>query len=914
MWLVIGGLLAVGGLQAGPVAAVAPPPATAPAKKPEATAAQRAVASGEPVEVVEKRTETSKNFANPDGSFTLQQSAEPVRKKRDGQWVDLDPTLSRTDGAIRPAATAMDMEFSDGGDTHLVTLTKAGHEFSLTWPQPLPEPVIDGDNVTYKSVYPDVDLRVNVTNDSFSQVLIVNTPTAAKLPQVQQIELGLEAPNLTVRHSPGGGIEAVDEIGTTIFSAPKPVMWDSSGDRKAEPASADRAAEPLEGDTVAAMPVGIDQDSLTVTPQQTMIDAADTVYPLHIDPVVKGTRVARSMINEAQPATPYWGWTNDEGVGYQAFEPWSRKRLFFGFDVAKVAQAKILSATFTAYETWAASCTPKVVEVWKTARVTENTNWAAGSGSSVWQQRLGIATVAHGREGCDPGGAWVPFNVQSAVAQQAAANASTVYLGMRAADESDQNAWKRFRYNPELSVTYNFAPTVVRPRTEDPVTSCVTTSANAPVIGDSQPRLVVGVTDPDAWDGDQAMVEFEVRLAIDEGPYRKAKTAGYSNTGTDTRFMPSGEIQALDSNVVYAWRARAWDGDSHSAWSTECYFKVDLTKPPAPTITAVTSGPYAPGSAVTFKIASTSGDVTGFRYAFDTFSPGSTVIPKANGTLTATPSHIGPWHVRAWSVDAAGNPSDRFGEVVLRVNGPDVDGKWAFDENTGTSSVDSSGNNRTMYLGTGAAWTAGDDVTDLPDDRAVYLPGLQTSGATTATSAANIIDTSHNFAVMARVQLGIKSNRQVILSEDRPGRSSFTLGTSEMSWPGKDTPDPADDVPSERLVKYMFTIATIQDNGSASEAKLETAWISHNEGDWIDVAAVYEAGDHFLKLAVDGIPRSTGKFWETTDVTDGSGPFRTGLAIDGQSTHFLRGAVDDVRLYQNAVTDEYIRGYSFGDN
>ncbi|MGC4944423.1 hypothetical protein [Kribbella sp. DT2] len=909
-WLVIGGFLAVGGLQAGPVAAVAPPP-SAPAKKPEATAAQRAAASGKPVEVVEKRTETSKSFANPDGSFTLQQSAEPVRKKRDGQWVDLDPTLSREDGVVKPAATAMDMEFSDGGDTHLVTLSKAGHEFSLTWPQPLPEPVIDGDNMTYKSVYPDVDLRVNVTNDSFSQVLIVNTEAAAKLPQLQQIELGLDAPNLTVQHSPGGGIQAVDELGTTIFSAPKPVMWDSSGDKKADSPSSDRAEEPLEGDTVAPMPVAVAQDSLAITPDRALVDAADTVYPLHIDPVVKGTRVARSMINEHYPSTPTWGWGGDEGVGYQAFEPWSRKRLFFGFDVAKIARAKILSATFTAYETWAASCTPKVVEVWKTARVTENTNWAAGSGSSVWQQRLGIATVAHGREGCDPGGAWVPFNVQSAVAQQAAANASTVYLGMRAADESDQNAWKRFRYNPELSVTYNFAPTVVRPRTEDPVTSCVTTSTNAPIMGDSQPRMVVGVTDPDAWDGDQAMVEFEVRRNIDEGPYRKVKTAGYQNTGSSVRFMPSGEIQALDSNVVYAWRARAWDGDSHSAWSTECYFKVDLTKPPAPTVTAVTAGPYTLGKAVTFKITSPSADVTGFRYAFDTFSPGATVIPKANGTLTATPTHVGPWWVRAWSVDAAGNRSDDHGDVTLRIAGPDTDGKWLLDEGTGTSSADSTGNNRTMYLGTGAEWVGGDKEGATPPDWSVFLPGLQTSGATTATTATNVVDTGNNFSVMARVQLGIKSNRQVVLSEDRPGLSSFTLGTTEMTWTGKDTPDPADDVPSDRHVKYSFTIAT---TGSGGPAKLETDWLPYTEGKWVSLIAVYEAGAHWMELFVDGHSRSSGWIPEDRSVTDGAGPFRTGLAIDGGTTHFFRGAVDDIRLYKNVIDDSIIEAYSLGSN
>jgi hypothetical protein len=910
--LVVAAVLTVAGARALPAAEAAGP---APQTSPDVTksATQRAADSGQPVELVEKRTEMAKTFANPDGTFTLEQSAVPVRKKRDGQWVDLNAALSRgADGVVRPAATAMDMEFSGGGTSPLAKLMQDGHELRLTWPEPLPQPVIDGDNMTYKSVYPGVDLRINVAKDTFSEVLIVHTPQAAKLPQLQKIELGIDAPGLTIRKSPGGGVEVVDEIGAIVFNAPKPAMWDSSstGAGKSEPASADRAEDPLEGDIVASMPVEVSQNSVAVTPARSMVDAPATVYPLHIDPPYSGVRIVRSMINEHYPTTPYWGWGGDEGVGYQSYEPWSRKRLFFGFSIAKVAGADIISATFQAYETWTASCTAKIVEVWKTARPTENTNWNSGSGSTVWQQKLSHATVAYGRDGCSPGGYWVPFNVKSAVAEKAAARSTAVYLGMKAADETDELAWKRFRYDVILSVNYNFPPEVINPRTESPVTTCATSSANDPVVGDNTPQLVVSVTDPDSSLGDQAQVSYEIRRAVDVGPLWR-ETSAWSATGSNVP-IKARTVPTLSTNTTYVWRARASDGNSTSDWSPDCYFYVDVSKPPQPTVTVVTPGPYPLNKPVTFKVTSPSSDFTGFRYTFDSFSAGSVVISKATGTVTATPTHLGPWYFRAWSVDAAGNKSDDYGEQQVAVEGLDPTGVWPMDEGTGTSTVDKSAMNRTMYLGTGATWVNGDrfDPAAPSPDMAVYLPGLQTSGATTATTATNLVDTNHNFSALVKVKLGIKSNRQVILSEDRPGLSSFSVGTTEMSWVGKDTADPADDDPNDRTVKWSFRLAT---NNAAGSIEIVSKPVAYDATEWAAVAAVYTAGTHEMELFVDGVSvatSSTASFPQSVAVTDGTGPFRTGLGIDGgASTHFFRGYIDDLRLYDGWVSKQIVQAH-----
>lgn len=82
-------------------------------------ALKRAAEIREPVEVTEARTEFTTTYANPDGeSFRLEQSTTPVRVKGpDGTWVSPDATLQRrADGSVGPAAAAVGISFSGGGD------------------------------------------------------------------------------------------------------------------------------------------------------------------------------------------------------------------------------------------------------------------------------------------------------------------------------------------------------------------------------------------------------------------------------------------------------------------------------------------------------------------------------------------------------------------------------------------------------------------------------------------------------------------------------------------------------------------------------------------------------------------------------------------------------------------------------
>ncbi|MFF3641404.1 hypothetical protein [Streptomyces sp. NPDC002564] len=84
----------------------------------EQTASERAVASGEPVEVTAERSEYTTTMANPDGTFVITQATEPQRARTGGgEWQDIDVTLEkRSDGTVGPKSAVVDLSFSGGGD------------------------------------------------------------------------------------------------------------------------------------------------------------------------------------------------------------------------------------------------------------------------------------------------------------------------------------------------------------------------------------------------------------------------------------------------------------------------------------------------------------------------------------------------------------------------------------------------------------------------------------------------------------------------------------------------------------------------------------------------------------------------------------------------------------------------------
>ncbi|WP_199563663.1 MULTISPECIES: hypothetical protein [unclassified Streptomyces] len=119
--------------------------------------------TGQPAEVLARRSETSQVFANPDGTFTQNTYVLPQFVRQDEKLVPIDTDLApNPDGTYSPKAAEVGVRVSGGGEGPLATITRNGRSMSWSWPAALPEPEADGDTLTFANVLDDVDLKVRV--------------------------------------------------------------------------------------------------------------------------------------------------------------------------------------------------------------------------------------------------------------------------------------------------------------------------------------------------------------------------------------------------------------------------------------------------------------------------------------------------------------------------------------------------------------------------------------------------------------------------------------------------------------------------------------------------------------------------------------------------------------------------------
>ena len=179
------------------------------------------------VEVTGARTETSRRFANPDGTLSLEQFAVPQRVRRGSGWVPVSTRLKVAGDVVVPQATVAALRFSAGGTGPLVTIGQPGSQVSLYWPGRPPAPVLDGDTARYAEVLPGVDLLLRAGVDSFREVLVVKTPRAAADPALRRIAFRISAHGLALRQDNQGVITAVKPSGKAVFASDSAVMWDA---------------------------------------------------------------------------------------------------------------------------------------------------------------------------------------------------------------------------------------------------------------------------------------------------------------------------------------------------------------------------------------------------------------------------------------------------------------------------------------------------------------------------------------------------------------------------------------------------------------------------------------------------------------------------------------------------------------
>lgn len=432
----------------------------------EKMAAQRAHDSGQPVEVADETTETRRIVANPDGTFTLTSSVQPVRVKRDGTWIPVDTTLKHgDDGRIRPTATPGDIAFSGGGAAPLVTLTKGNESFSLSWPKPLPAPTLSGASAVYPAVFPGVDLQVTAQADSYSEVLIVHDAVAAANPALTEVSLVATGKGLSVA-ADVHGLSAKDSTGHEVFHGATPRMWDSTQDgRGGTPTATDPGSgriTPLTISSGAPQQPTANSTTVTLTPSAPALTGPDVTYPVYIDPSMSGGLQTWLVVSNGSTSEHIFSDpTFPQQVGYcgdyHACNNIGTARSYFQMDSSAIMKrngktATIFSAYFYANEIHQFNgCTDEPVDLYEAGYINSSTTWPGPLYGYVDRQS------SHAGDQCGGAGN-VVFNAIAAARDAAAGNWSTTTFGLIAPNEGDGNQWKKFAPTGTYDITFSFPP------------------------------------------------------------------------------------------------------------------------------------------------------------------------------------------------------------------------------------------------------------------------------------------------------------------------------------------------------------------------------------------------------------------------------------------------------------------------
>ncbi|MEV0622587.1 LamG-like jellyroll fold domain-containing protein [Nonomuraea sp. NPDC050404] len=836
----------------------------------EASAQRAARWLRERVEVGSMRTETRTVHATPEGGFVLEQHARPVRVRQNGRWTDVDTTLRRLpDGSVAPVATAVGLRFSGGGGkAPMAMVARGGKSLALSWVDELPAPVLDGPTATYREVLKGVDLKVSADVDGFSHVLVVKSRKAAA--RLGKLRFSIGSKGLKVGEGNGGGLRAVDEAGGEVFAAPTPLMWESPGDGGA---AAIRAVGPGRGVPPGARheAMGLEVTgggkTLELMPDKEMLDDPGTRYPVYLDPSVSAPRGAWAAVWQRYPNTNYLNAADVARVGHES-STGQTNRSFFQLNNGNAIHGKqIVRATFRVYEDWSWSCSPRPVELWLTSAISNTTTW---NNQPAWVAWLDTEHVAKGwGAGCPPGG--VEFDATHAAVRAAAENWPHITLGMRATDERDTYAWKKFNSNPVLVIEYNSPPATPAAADvwTDPGGSCTT----AAVVGTAAPRLYARL-----HDGDNAV---RGRFEWYDGDTRVGEVLTAS-AGSGNAFYAAVPAGAYKDGSTIRWRVRAEDGIATGGWSPWCELRVDATAPERePEVSSVRYPENAWGDGAGRAGSFTFGangvtDVTAFVHGLNREPDTEVKAVDGRATVEITPQEEGPNVLSVRSKDGAG----KLGPIRMYVfnvrAGTAPVGHWSFDEGHGGMAADSAGDHPATL--SGAGWAEG------RQGGAVRFDGEGQHAVT----GSPIMASGQNLAVSAWVRLDrLPAGNAAAVAQDGELHAGLWLGyrAASRSW-------------SFNLNHTAGTSQPVWAHSAQDTAKA---------GVWTHLTGVYDAAAKNMYLFVNG--RLAAGPVKYHGGAGPAGPLRFGQAqFQGGMVDSWPGDVDDVRVWDRAVVPEEIAG------
>ncbi|GAB3073599.1 LamG domain-containing protein [Intrasporangium mesophilum] len=900
-------------------------------------AAEQARSSGVAVEVSAETSETEQRFANPDGSFTLKVASEPVRVRSGSTWVPVDTTLmQQPDGTWSPVAATSLMSFSGGGSsTPLVSFSRGGTTMAWSWPGTLPVPLVAGDTVTYPDVFTDVDLRLVAHADGFGEALVVKSARGAAQTQLEHIALGVHTTGGWLARTAQGGFEVRSDSGSLVMQGGSPLMWDASGALLGSGPNAPsvdgagastRLQQPVAGDHASGVALAVTSSAMTIAPNLALLRGDSTQYPVVIDPdTYRSSQSAHAMVDKSWPTTSYYNWSDtDQGVGYQDFSGVSTKRLLFKFSLAKIAGAKVKTATFSDVETYASTCTAEPLELWQIGSFGTAPTWNA---QPSWTSRQDTRSYSYGRAGCptssnqSPNDTTAEFTATTAVANLATAKAGVGYFGLKAPSETNDLEWKRFKSAAILSVDYDFPPNT--PTNLSGPGGCSSSTAPA-VVPTTTVTVQASMTDPNPATStlDQLTGTFAMYPASGSATTKSVGPHAQGTFQTSFTLAPG----------AYHWQAYSSDGRYTSPTAGTCYFTIDTSAPSAPAVTLDLGGtptaPPADGSSVTVAAgtplsftfapgAVNPNDTVKYRWSVNSDTPNAEWLPSSTATTggisqskSITLAASGPNLLRVWAYDKAGNQSG-LTQFPLWTDGLNP-ARWSMDEATGPSAVDPTciptgvgPAASPMTWGTGVTAVPGHKNQAMPGDMAVEVGGTATVSTTGTSPVANGTSTTQSVGSTTTAWVHLDPS---MIDRTDPNNLKLAAGGPRdiLSMAGATTPAVAVQLKADPTTGEPRFSATVTGTGKTfTSVSVMDVTTPVNDSDWYELAVTVDPADRLIELVLvdddgyttPGAVVSQGT-WAQQDLFTPqavAGPLRLGVSALGTG---WSGAMDEVRQFR----------------
>ncbi|WP_375803557.1 LamG domain-containing protein [Streptomyces sp. A012304] len=717
-----------------------------------------------------------------------------------------------------------------------------------------------------------------------------------------------------------------------------------AGARPAGPVEeGDPLAGPGLGDEAAVMAVDVTPTQVTVTPDADLIaDTTSAELPLYIDPSVEMNESERTVLSsDGDVFYNFSGGDNGMSVGrcssaliggvryYCTTGSAYTNRMYFEFTPGKLKGKQVLDATFAVTETWSFSCDARWVDLERTDGISSSTKWPGPGGpksDNSWDQ-MGDRYVSAGRgDACSPSQPRAPIefndnpdetdeNLTSTVKAFADGKFSTLTLMLKAKDESDPIAWKRFDDDAVIDVVYVGKPAVpTEYGLETGTNQICSKSATAPTMwSDPTPNLAATPqTVAGGESGASLRVYFDLDVKNTDGTWSDAKepttgslspTSGYVGDGVDRNKTWDA---TLTDGKQYRYRAFTQSyynsGDSHlaSAATPFCYFTVDSSAPKPPTITFNTtytacepgactpSG--APGRSGTVTFGPASGDTNvGYDYKLSTDSTWRPFKSGATVTETITPIDSGTMTLEVRAKDAQGRyGSNKVRFLVAEGDGPV--GRWTFNEASGAA-VDVSATTTALRddatLSGATRVTTGRRGVVTENGATGEDKALKVGGTSYAATAAKVLETQASYTAAAWVRLDATAANATVLGQDGTHYSPFFLGYCATAN------------------RWCLRLA----DADAATTSLDNQRVNSVEAPqlkvWTHLAAVVDTTAKTLTLYVNGVPQGTDTL--TTGAWSAAGALQIGrVKYRGGYVDHFPGEVDEVAMWQEAKLPEAI--------